>query len=164
MLNPGIPTNAEPLKNGILKFPRFYRNKNSGEIVLFVTKKDGAVLKDKSVRTTTSTNVGTAIHTSFGFLLENIRSDLGECTDEKVWQPIDVILSNTLDFKEQGVIEIKDPPGTVGIFLGDNKFLFLIPENDLHIGEIDLNSDFRFVKLNISHTDGISIAGYQEKL
>lgn len=143
-----------------LKFPRFYLQKISGDIVLFFTKTRAAFLKLAEK----------------GYELGTIHSDFCECTDDDQWQPIDVVLSNTSLTFGQEVVEIN---GLAGIILNsyityddikilDNyKFLVLTPENKLSMRNLtdpECRDIWTYIKISISHTTGISIVGYQEKL
>lgn len=153
------PVDRKLIDEGNLKFPRFYLHKISGDIVLFFTKTKAVVLK----------------LIKGGYELDSEYSDFCECTDEESWQPIDVVLSNTSLTFGQEVVKID---GFAGIVIGDYtdlgdhrivgqyKFLVLTPE--IYLGERnfsgpDIRNIWTYVKISISHTDGISIAGYQEK-
>lgn len=142
-----------------LKFPRFYLQKISGDIVLFFTKTKAAFLKP----------------IKNGYELDSVYSGFCECTDDEHWQPIDVVLSNTSLTFGQEVVKID---GFAGIVMGDYtdlgdhrivgqyKFLVLTPE--IYMGERnfsgpDIRNIWTYVKISISHTDEISIVGYQEK-
>ena len=155
------PVDRKLIDEDNLKFPRFYLHKISGAIVLFFTKTKAIVLK--------------LIKGGYGYELDSEYSDFCECTDEKSWQPIDVVLSNTSLTFGQEVVEIN---GLAGIILNsyidyddvkilyEYKFLVLTPEICLGVRNFsgpDYRDLWNYVKISISHTDGISIAGYQEK-
>ena len=73
------PVDRRLIDEGNLKFPRFYRQKISGDIVLFFNKTRAAFLKPLKG----------------GYELDSVHSDFCECTNDEQWQPIDVVLSNT---------------------------------------------------------------------
>lgn len=156
------PVDRKLIDEDNLKFPRFYLHKISGDIVLFFTKTKAIVLK--------------LIKGGCGYELDSEYSDFCECTDEKSWQPIDVVLSNTSLTFGQEVVEIN---GLAGIILNsyiaydddvkilyEYQFLVLTPEICLGVRNLtdpEFNGTWNYVKISISHTNGISIAGYQEK-
>lgn len=142
-----------------LKFPRFYLQKISGAIVLFFTKTKAAFLKPAKN----------------GYELDFVYSGFCKCTNGEHWQPIDVVLSNTSLTFGQEVVELDGLAGIImGSYMdygnhkifGDYKFLVLTPEICLGVRNFsgpDYRDLWNYVKISISHTDGISIAGYQEK-
>ncbi|NUF08910.1 hypothetical protein [Snodgrassella sp. ESL0324] len=152
------PLDRKLIDEDNLKFPRLYLQKISGDIVLFFTKTKAAFLKP-------SKN---------GYELDSVYSGFCECTNDEQWQPIDVVLSNTSLTFGQEVVEIN---GLAGIImssytdLGDHrivgqyKFLVLTPETRHEIRNFtgpDYRGLWTYVKIAISHTNGISIVGYQE--
>ena len=152
------PVDRKLIDEDNLKFPRFYLHKISGDIVLFFTKTKAVVLK----------------LIKGGYELDSEYSDFCECTDEESWQPIDVVLSNTSLTFGQEVVEINGLAGiilnsyiTYDIKILDNyEFLVLTPENKLglrNLTDSECRDIWTYVKISISHIDGISIVGYQEK-
>lgn len=142
-----------------LKFPRFYLQKISGDIVLFFTKTKAAFLKPAKN----------------GYELDSVYSDFCECTNDEQWQPIDVVLSNTSLTFGQEVVEINGLGGIIMSsytelgdhrIVGQYKFLVLTPETRHKIRSFtgpDYRGLWTYVKISLSHIAGISIAGYQEK-
>lgn len=156
------PVDRKLIDEDNLKFPRFYLHKISGDIVLFFTKTKAIVLK--------------LIKGGCGYELDSEYSDFCECTNDEQWQPIDVVLSNTSLTFGQEVVEIN---GLAGIILNsytaydddvkilyEYQFLVLTPEICLGVRNLtdpEFNGTWNYVKISISHTNGISIVGYQEK-
>ena len=139
-----------------LKFPRFYKNKKTEEICLSLNKTEGVMFERKVY----SSEPEPLYH----FEMIGHRDDLLECTEEELWQPVDVCLYNSLNFKGQVVIEL---PGSLGIVADNTWYLVLASKFKPRLRKLNSMEKiftWKYVKLNISHTDGISIVEYQEKL
>lgn len=153
------PVDKKLIGEGNLKFPRFYRQKISGDIVFFIYRTRATLLKPLKG----------------GYELNSVYSNFCECMEDEQWQPIDVVLSNTSLTFGQEVVEINGLAGIVisshmnlgkHKILGGYKLLVLTPESSRGVSlfsGLDHRDTWNYVKLNISHTDGVSIAGYQEK-
>ena len=134
-----------------LKFPRFYKDIDSKDIVLFFTETEGALLK--------SGESGES-----GYKLEDKSLKPNRCTNEGIWQPIDVILSNTSVNSGQELVEVEVKNGLetyhiLGIILNEREIMVLIPENDPCIKSLtdpEFKGTWTYVKISISHTNGIT--------
>ena len=153
------PVDKKLIDEGNLKFPRFYRQKISGDIVFFIYKTRAAFLKPLKG----------------GYELDSVYSNFCECMEDEQWQPIDVVLSNTSLTFGQEVVEINGLAGIVmssrmGLgnhkILGGYKLLVLTPESSRGVSlfsDLDHRDTWTYVKISISHINGVSIVGYQEK-
>ncbi|MBI0068124.1 MULTISPECIES: hypothetical protein [unclassified Snodgrassella] len=149
------PVDRKLIDENNLKFPRFYRNKKTEKIHLFLNKNEGVIFEQK---------ICSSKPKLYHFEIIGHRNDLSECTEEELWQPIDVCLYNSLDFNGQVVIEL---PGSLGIVTDNTWFLVLVSKYNPKLRKLNSMEKiftWNYVRLNISHTDGISIVEYQKKL
>ena len=154
------PVDRKLIDEDNLKFPRFYLHKTSENIALFFTKTNAAFFISAEGGYELD---ATYLVYSTGTGLDRY-TGLSECTDDETWQPIDAILKNTSSSEEPEVVLINNPQNSVGIYMGRCKFLILNPVKYPYIWQTPSFAEYSRVNLKISHTDGISIAGYQEKL